>query len=79
MPTPNNNNWRPLEHKERWTKPDTGVIKCNIYAAVFPNRIGLGCVPRDAEGVLAGARLCTVKGHQHPKTAEALGILKALS
>ena len=46
-----------------WIKPPSGVVTCNVDAAVFSStkQFGFGCVVRDLEGHFCGARSAAVR------------------
>ncbi|XP_073022726.1 uncharacterized protein [Primulina eburnea] len=64
-----------------WHKPPRLYIKCNVDAAFFPSdqKIGIGCILRDENGMLLRCRSCVVAGMFSVKEGEAMGLLEALS
>ena len=65
-----------------WIKPPSGVVTCNVDAALFSStkQFGFGCVVRDSEGHFCGARSVTVfYPLMEPALAEAMSLREALS
>jgi ribonuclease HI len=63
-----------------WKPPDVGFLKVNWDASVNVNAgvIGLGCVIRNEEGLVMGAKCCVCKAQADPLLAEAMAALLAL-
>jgi len=63
-----------------WKPPDVGFLKVNWDASVNVNAgvIGLGCVIRNEEGLVMGAKCCVCKVQADPLLVEAMAALLAL-
>ncbi len=63
-----------------WKPPDVGFLKVNWNAFVNVNAgvIGLGCVIRNEEGLVMGAKCCVCKVQADPLLVEAMAALLAL-
>ena len=64
-----------------WSSPPPGKVKINIDAALFPpqKKIGVGCIVRDAEGIMLSGFSKPITGNYTTKEAKALGVREALS
>ena len=64
-----------------WSSPPPGKVKINIDAALFPpqKKIGVGCIVRDAKGIMLSGFSKPITGNYTAKEAKALGVREALS
>ncbi|XP_019195631.1 PREDICTED: uncharacterized protein LOC109189292 [Ipomoea nil] len=69
------------EPNQKWTKPQPGLLKMNVDAAINIQEaaMGLGSVIRDEDGKFIAARGEQWKGLFAPREAEAIAIREALS
>lgn len=66
--------------KQRWSKPLSPVLKCNVDADIFSNppRMGFWCLVRDSSGHVVDAIYGCLLG-SFSSMAEALSVREALS
>ena len=65
----------------RWTRPETGWIKCNIDVAIFNQEgyMGYGWVIKNEEGIMIALKNGVMNGLLDPTMVEARSCRKALS
>lgn len=64
-----------------WYRPPRSFVKCNVDAAFFisEQKIGIGCILRDENGMFLRCRTCIIVGMVSVKEGEAMGLREALS
>lgn len=64
-----------------WRRPQAGVVKINVDAAVSKamSTVGIGVIARDEFGLILGILVKTYEGLTSPQIAEALAIRDGLN
>ncbi|MCH98051.1 cytochrome P450 [Trifolium medium] len=77
---PNHDRMMTGQARQRWTKPQQGMLKCNVDAACYnaENKYSTGACLRDVEVKFVQACTSHFEGQPEIKEAEAQGLLVTL-